>query len=265
MAKSSDKNEVLEFCKSTFSWGDYISHVWDFWMLEGNLLVLTDNNTPVAICHCSLNEEQLWIEGIRVNKNFRRKGYATHLIKEAELIAKKHNCKYIQMLIAIDNQISLELANSLDYKKYETWNFYSILPMKNDFKTTIKFASNDKSIIDLIFSHTSFFVKSWRWLNLSKNNFKFLLEEKKILYTEQNRNVKSIAIVTTSEYFKNTLMLTIAFGNEKGIKEILSYIQNYASQTNYEKIQILTKLKNLPKINSLEKKLSFYLMKKEIK
>ena len=34
-----------------------------------------------------------------------------------------------------------------------------------------------------------------------------------------------------------------------GIKEILSYIQNYAAQKNIVRIQILTKLKNLPKIN----------------
>src|SRR3989337_2096273 len=45
-AKSSDKNKVLEFCKTTFSWGDYISDVWDDWILEGNLLVLTETDVP---------------------------------------------------------------------------------------------------------------------------------------------------------------------------------------------------------------------------
>ena len=29
-AKPSDKKDVLEFCNTTFSWGDYISNVWDF-------------------------------------------------------------------------------------------------------------------------------------------------------------------------------------------------------------------------------------------
>ena len=81
-AESSDKSQILEFCKNTFSWGDYISDVWDYWSLEGNLLVLTENKIPVAISHGSFNEKQLWIEGIRVDKNFRRKGFARHLVLE---------------------------------------------------------------------------------------------------------------------------------------------------------------------------------------
>src|SRR3972149_5972434 len=235
-AKSSDKNKVLEFCKTTFSWGDYISDVWDDWILEGNLLVLTENDVPVAICHCSINIEQLWIEGIRVNKNLRRRGFAKRLVQESEFIAKNNNCKISQMLIATNNQKSLNLAGSLTYKKDEIWNFYSLLPKKINYKTNVKFATNNKLIIDV----------------------------KKILYSEHKGTINALAIFTKSDHFKNILMLTLVFGNENGIKEILSYIQNYAAQTNIVRIQILTKLKNLPKINTLEKKLSFYLMKKEI-
>ena len=46
--KASDKNTVMEFCKTTFSWGDYIADVWDYWILEGNLLVLTENKTTCS-------------------------------------------------------------------------------------------------------------------------------------------------------------------------------------------------------------------------
>ena len=263
-AKSSDKNQVLEFCKTTFSWGDYISDVWDDWILEGNLLVLTENDVPVAICHCSINSEQLWIEGIRVNKSLRRRGFAKRLVQESEFIAKNNNCKISQMLIATNNQKSLNLVSSLTYKKDEIWNFYSLLPKKINYKTNVKFATNNKSIIDFLLSFTSSYVRSWRWLLLTSTNVKSLIDEKKILYSEHKGTINALAIFTKSDHFKNTLMLTLVFGNENGLKEILSYLQNYAAQTNIIRIQILTKLKNLPKINTLEKKLSFYLMKKEI-
>jgi len=65
---------VLNFCKFTFSWGDYIAEVWDHWILEGNLLVLTIKDIPVGICHSFLTgPNEIWIEGIRVDKNFRKK------------------------------------------------------------------------------------------------------------------------------------------------------------------------------------------------
>src|SRR3972149_1851773 len=203
-AKSSDKNQVLEFCKTTFSWGDYISDVWDNWILEGNLLVLTENDVPVAICHCSINSEQLWIEGIRVNKNLRRRGFAKRLIQESEFIGKNNNSKISQMLIATNNQKSLNLAGSLTYKKDEIWNFYSLLPKK----------INYKSIIDFILSFTSFYVRSWRWLQLTNTNVKSLINEKKILYSEHKGTINALAIFTKSDHFKNILMLTLIFGNE---------------------------------------------------
>ncbi len=31
MARKSDKEDILMFCASTFSWGDYIELVWDIW------------------------------------------------------------------------------------------------------------------------------------------------------------------------------------------------------------------------------------------
>lgn len=264
MGKNSDKIHVLKFCKDTFSWGDYISDVWDHWILEGNLLVLTKNDVPVAMCHCSINNEQLWIEGIRVDKKYRRRGFAKRLLQESESIAKNNNCKMAQMLIATNNQKSLNLVDSLAYIKDEIWDFYSLIPKKINYKTNVKFATNNKSIIDFILSLSSSYVRSWRWLNVTTIEVKSLIDEKKILYSEHKGNINALGILTESDHFNKSLMFTLVYGNKKGIEEILSYLQNYVSQINIERIQILTKLKNLPKINTLEKKLSFYLMKKEI-
>jgi hypothetical protein len=169
-----------------------------------------------------------------------------------------------QMLIATTNQKSLNLVNSLMYKKDEIWDFYSLIPKKINYKTNVKFVTNNKSITDFILSLTTSYVRSWRWLRLNSLDVKSLIDEKKILYSEYKGIINALAILTESDHFKNSLMLTLVYGNKKGIKEILSYLQNYASQTNIVKIQILTTLKNLPKINTLEKKLSFCLMKKEI-
>ena len=111
-AKDSDKNQVLEFCKNTFSWGDYIKEIWNFWMKEGNFFVIRKNNLPIAICHASLPSDlsQVWIEGIRVNPSFRRQGYAKKLIKHCENVGKKFQAKKSYMLIETTNSNSIYLA-----------------------------------------------------------------------------------------------------------------------------------------------------------
>ena len=262
-AKTSDKNSVLEFCKNTFSWGDYISDVWDYWFFEGHLLVSTIEEIPAAICHCSfLGNNQVWIEGIRVKKNLRRKGLAKNLVKHSENIGKKNNCKIAKMLIESTNENSIKLAENLNYKKETKWDFYTLLPKKNVSPNDVKFASDKNKILSLINKLTSDYVKSWRWIPFSSDIISTLIKEKKILILEKNETLDGIAIITNSEHFDKTMMITLVSGTKEALYKILSYVQNFALIKNYKRIQILTKLETLPNHNGLEKKLSFFLMKK---
>ena len=59
-------------------------------------------------------------------------------------------------------------------------------------------------------------------------------------------------------------MLTLISDSTNGSKKIITYFKNYAIDKNIKRIQILTKTKTLPKIENLDKKFSFCLMKKEI-
>ncbi|MDH3737447.1 MAG: GNAT family N-acetyltransferase, partial [Nitrosopumilus sp.] len=92
-ANISDKIHILKFCKDTFSWGDYIEQVWDFWISEGNLF-LFEKQFPIGICHTSYSEDQIWIEGIRIDPNFRRQKIASKLVTHAELMGKTKNASF---------------------------------------------------------------------------------------------------------------------------------------------------------------------------
>ena len=89
----SDKDSIMTFCKDTFSWGDYIDQVWNFWLSEGNLF-LFEKTIPVGICHAFYLNNQLWIEGIRIDPNFRRQKIASMLIEHAESIGRKKNIQF---------------------------------------------------------------------------------------------------------------------------------------------------------------------------
>ena len=49
LAKTSDKDNILQFCTDTFTWGDYIDRVFDIWYQEphGELLVAEESNDKV--------------------------------------------------------------------------------------------------------------------------------------------------------------------------------------------------------------------------
>ncbi len=73
-------------------------------------------------------------------------------------------------------------------------------------------------------------------------------------------NENSIGIFCDSEHFDRTLIVTLFSSSENSSLEIISFLQNFGIENNYERIQILTKEK-LPSFNLLEHKLTFHLMK----
>ena len=251
-AISADKSSVLEFCSNTFSWGDYIKDVWDFWIKEGNLFVVEEKQS-IGICHAFFTYKQVWIEGIRIASPFRRLGLASKLIKYVESFSIKKNILNSFMLIDTQNVSSLSMAKKLDYKILETWHFYSLTPKKNN-NYIIKFNPDTSKIP---FNH---YVKSWRWLPLNDNLLRHLSEEKKIIYSDIDGNF-SFAILSDSEHFDQTLIVTLHSSSTNTTHNLILYLQNFCAEKNYQRIQILTK-DTLSDLHDLEHKISFHLMQK---
>ncbi len=251
-AKISDKTSILKFCKNTFSWGDYIEKVWSSWLEEGSLF-LFEKKSPVGICHAFYSQNQIWIEGIRIDPNHRREMIASKLVIHAESIGKKNQKLFSYMLIDTENKNSISMADSLNYEKFQTWNYYSLIPKKN---SNFKIEFEKSSSIDIF----DFYVDSWRWIKTNEKLLNNLSSQKKIIKSNLNGKI-SAAIIGNYKHIDNTLIVTLFSGSSDTLSNILSYLQNFGFENNYERIQILTNQK-LEYFDSLEYKISFYLMKK---
>jgi len=253
-ANDLDKIKILKFCQDTFSWGDYIDQVWNFWLSEGNLF-LFEKQFPVGICHAFYSKDQIWIEGIRIDPNFRRQKIASELVKHAESIGKEKDILFSFMLIDTENTSSLSMANSLDYDIFQTWNFYSLAPKRNS-NYDVHF---EKSLNRQFYPH---YVKSWRWFPVDDATLSTFYEQNKIIKSNVG-DEDSVAILTDSEHFDKTLIVTLFSGSKNTTLQVISFLQNYGIEKNYKKIQILTK-EQLPLLDSLEHRISFHLMKKSL-
>ena len=251
-ANALDKIPILKFCKDTFSWGDYIAQVWDFWLSEKNLF-LFEKQFPIGICHAFYTKDQIWIEGIRIDPNFQRQKIASKLVNHAESIGRKNNIPLSYMLIDTKNSSSISMANSLDYDVFQTWNFYSLMPKQNS-NYCVSF---EKSLNRSLYSQ---YVKSWRWFPIDDIALSDFYEKNKIIKSDVDGN-SSIAILTDSEHFEKTLIVTLFSGSQDTTLQLVLFLQNYGKEKNYTRIQILTK-EQLPTLDLLEHRISFHLMKK---
>jgi len=255
---TSDKQQILDFCRKTFSWGDYIHEVYDSWINEGEFVILEDNGIPIAMCHGVTypDESMLWIEGIRVREDYRRNGFAELLVSHLEKNAHNMGIVHANMLIESENIPSLNLATKIGYQRKSQWNYFAVESKKTSFSSLFDSVEYDE------LEHSKLrFVESWRWIPLTKSNFEKLNYNEQILCIKDNEKIQSLGIITDSRSFDNTLILTILFGKSYGIQKFIQHTQRLAIEKNYSKVRILTQQDEIP-IASIQKKFPFYLVEK---
>ncbi|HZA07563.1 MAG TPA: GNAT family N-acetyltransferase [Nitrososphaeraceae archaeon] len=204
-AAKSDKEEVLRFCVNTFEWGDYIDQAWDFWYSDRNgvLLVAEDDEeynmqskkqrSVIAVAHASLcpNNKNVWLEGVRVHPNFRRRSIATELLKTMTLYGKEQGAEEASAMVAANNIASQLMMESNGFAVISKWSYYSInkIPRADKVKLRSKFATfEDTKTVwnylresDVYKSSGKTYVNSWRWYSLDLSVLEYFIKHKKVL------------------------------------------------------------------------------------
>lgn len=113
LVKPEDKDYV-------FSWitaDDYIRDVWDNWVKDGNFYCI-DEDGVIGILHLRwINEEVVWLEGIRIHPKHRRRGLATKLTEYAMAVARLHGYRWAMLLIISRNTPSMKLAEKIGFRR----------------------------------------------------------------------------------------------------------------------------------------------------
>ena len=250
-AAAHDKQEVLDFCRHTFSWGDYIHHVWDLWLAEG-LLYVYDDGGPVALSHTSHSCNQTWVEGIRVHPEFRNRGIASGMVSHAEGAGRRNGSQSLLMAIETGNAPSLLMAWRMGYGVVGTWRFYTMLPKPRH--TTARLAGPAAPGIP-------FYVRSWRWLPTSDAGPAHLGSDGGVVRPASGS--PSSAVMAVSDHFEKTMIVTVSGGSDNDILQLLSFVQNHAHAKNYQHVQIMT-MHDLPEFDTLEYRYRFYLVRKHL-
>ena len=267
IATDHDKDYVLDFCKNTFSWGDYIDRVWDIWITEPNSIFLVAVNVnenkvekPIAISHGILIPEKIiWIEGIRVDPEYRSHKLATNMSLHILDYARKNGALHSSAIVSISNEKSKGLMEKLGFKVISTWSYLSIKPIilqelnnNNNFITdnssSIKVANLEEyqSVLNYLNQSNIFkasgkkFVNSWRWYDLTEDILRMMINNKQVIILvhndlhednnsiqkkgEEKKKVRGIAIIDEEGYWNNQNILQFVYIDSDSDDLLLSIV-----------------------------------------
>jgi len=205
-AEQSDKNSVLRFCTNTFEWGDYIEAVWDVWYADPNgyLMIAEENEVIAAVSHAYLcpNMNRVWLEGVRVNPNFRRRAIGTELIKKMVQYGKEQGAQEAAGLVSVKNVASQGMMDKNGFTVTSRWIYcYSSTKIYKEpdiGKATIATLKDKETIYSYLKQSEIFkaaaanYVNFWRWYNLDIDSevLHNLIDNRKIIISTNHNHSK---------------------------------------------------------------------------
>ncbi|MGC8895418.1 MAG: GNAT family N-acetyltransferase [Candidatus Bathyarchaeia archaeon] len=250
-AKNSDREAVFNFCKKTWSWGDYIPNVWDKWLKEknGRVFIATINNAPVGISHLSIDKpHEVWLSGARTDPKYRRMGVATAITKKCLEYAKKKGAKVARLVTESDNAAARTLLQKLGFKQIA--EFVEMTTEKiakeksknskwieeNEIKTVWNYLQNSEGYRKAAGLYTVLF----HWFSLEKNDLEqFVKQRKAILHMNEENKIDGLTLIedaTAQEWHKNTIQTCYIDGDSNAVLDMIKFLKNHCYNIGIKKI-----------------------------
>ena len=260
-AKKSDKEDVLKFCVNTFDWGDYIDQVWDLWFSDSNgALIVAENKirhtkgSVIAVSHVSLcpNRKNIWLEGIRVNPDYRRRFIATELLSKMLSYGKLQGAKEASAIVGVNNLPSQLMMENNGFNVISKWNYYSIDKAQEFERDNVRTAafSDIKEVWDYLKQSQIYkssgkrYVNSWRWYSFDSETLSSIIKDGKLLISG-NDVIEGIAIINKDGYWNKNDVFQIVYldaASVSSLYDLIGFVISLVHSGNdrYKRIQIFS-------------------------
>lgn len=251
-ARRSDKDEILSFCINTFSWGDYIDRVWDYWYTEknGQLFVVVSGGEKIAMSHVAICPEGngIWLEGVRVRPDHRRSYIATRLLTRMLEYGRRKGTRQASAIVGATNFASQSLMEKNGFKIISKWMYYSVVGTPRHQESNARIANAD-DIVDIwqylqqskIYRLSGKrYVKSWRWYAFDRRALLNFVKEERVIVT--GRPIDGIAIINKCGYWDRANILQVVYLDvvpASSLRELISFMMNLYLNGKFDGLQLV--------------------------
>jgi GNAT superfamily N-acetyltransferase len=251
-----DKETVLEFCRHTWEWGDYIPRVWDVWLSDpqGRLLVATIDDQPVAIAQVTLlASEEAWLQGFRVVPAYQSRGIATELGQHCIRLAIQLGAKVIRYFTLAGNTPALRIGDKLGFQQVAAFVSYRAESTKDspwqlstarpedlaDALSFIKGSNTYKSSVGL-------YCTSWACHKLTLEKLRKHLNNGEVFILDEMAQLRALAIVTMTS-LEQGMVIGYIDGSPDAIRDLASALRGQSAKYACPQIEA-----ELPEILSIQ-------------
>jgi ribosomal protein S18 acetylase RimI-like enzyme len=267
-AKDSDRDAVFEFCRQTWSWGDYIPHVWDKWLKEpnGKVFVATlDNDTPIGIQHITIDKPfEAWLNGARTAPKYRRMGVASALTMQCMEYAKNMGVRVVRLMTESNNVAALAAVQKMGFKPVAEF-----LEMELENPPMVDGNSHscwaDVSQLEAVWSYlqtsevyrltAGLYTVLYHWFSLDKPDLERFIASGKAIVYGGDWAIQGLILIddaVAGEWRENAIQTCYIDGDSMAVSEMARFLLTHCREQGVEKVYGFT-CNHLPIVETLER------------
>lgn len=263
--KAEDKERIIEISSKIWNGFDYIPHIFDKWINEsGEFSVLLIDNRVVGFAKLTqLREDELWLEGIRVDSDLKGRGYGKIIADYQIEFAKKMGFKTLELGTFVENVESLSIIENRGFEKIVSFKFYEIdfadydkeFIKEIDIKGEIKLIEDIKYIDQILQSDSlkeqlNYLSFDWTFIQADYELLKKVIKLKALYIYEYDG--KTNLFIYTDYMGKTNNRFLSYIENSYGLDDILTYTIQKCIDENVDSFSYMSKAKE-----KLKKELEF--------
>lgn len=250
-ARESDRDAVFEFCRHTYSWGDYIPHVWDKWLNEpnGRVFVATlDNDVPIGIQHITIDKPgEAWLSGARTAPQYRRMGVASAITMKCLEYAKSKGVKVVRLVTESNNIAAIAAVQKMGFKPVAE---FLEMELKNPplAKSNTSCWAN-MSQLDNVWNYlqtsnvyslaAGLYTVLYHWYSLDKPDLRRFIAEGKAIVHSSGETIQGLILVDSAvarEWHENAIQTCYVDGDFTAAFEMAKFLSAQCHKQGIEKI-----------------------------
>jgi GNAT superfamily N-acetyltransferase len=247
-ARPGDRPAMERICVQTWEWGDYIPEVWDDWLADeqGLPIVCELEGRVVALSRIRLQApDQIWLEGMRVDPEYRRRGIGRQLLEHSFTFAREHGARTVRLSTSYHNIPVHTLTAQAGMVRVGAYQLWIADPLPGGPDPAFLSAEHTDLVRAFLsgsplmaYTHGLYSV-DWAWQELSSARVAQFLETGQFAarFAPDGRLAALAVLHPDPEY--NELWITFVDGKTTTLTNLATAVRGHAARIGVEKAQVM--------------------------
>jgi GNAT superfamily N-acetyltransferase len=250
-AHPKDRPAIERICAHTWEWGDYIPEVWDDWLADasrggGHALVGEVDGLVVALSKVTLQTpEQVWLEGMRVDADYRQQGIAGQFLEYSLAYAWDLGARVVRLGTSHHNVVVHKLASRAGMHQIGSYSLRQAQPLPDGPQGRFLTLEDRDQVMAFLTGRPlmayggGLYSVDWDWQNLSADRVNQFLAQDHIM--AQSAPDGSLAAVATvhPDPEEGVMWIGFAEGELAAVTGLGTAIRARAARLGIDQVQMM--------------------------